>query len=209
MSHEISVCGNQDRYKDEAWRVSPFRPDSPPSPYQIYLVEEAKSEDEAKKSYHGYSFTIYYHPGDKVETYDWRTGLNLVDRKRRVPCRLYSDEVINFDAITLKDVEYYERNRLERPNYLRILPVLSWIRKLKKEEWELESGFVKLCLSMLGWDEKQEGKVRNAIHWWKLKNKWKRSLMTDDAKAVRMIVKKLKNGENDEETKETETADVP
>jgi len=29
------------------------------------------------------------------------------------------------------------------------------------------------------------------IAWWKLKNKWKRGLMTDDQKAVRMIEKKM------------------
>jgi hypothetical protein len=39
-------------------------------------------------------------------------------------------------------------------------------------------------------------KIDNAISWWKLKNKWKRSLQSDDcdheAKAFRMIVNKLK-----------------
>ena len=81
---------------------------------------------------------IYYNPGDKV----W-SGDDFETRKRRIPYRLYSDEIINYDTITLEECEYYETNRYERKDYLDILPTIHWIRKLKQKEKDLEENFIK------------------------------------------------------------------
>lgn len=56
------------------------------------------------------------------------------------------------------------------------------------EEWEKD--FIAL---LAGWSHSSIEKVEELVTWWKLKNKWKRSLSSDDAKAYRMILRKLKN----------------
>lgn len=52
---------------------------------------------------------------------------------------------------------------------------------------------VKYIAGQLEWDEPQYEKIRKAVTWWKLKNKWKRAVTKDEAKAVRMILRKLQN----------------
>jgi hypothetical protein len=171
-------------HKDENWRVSPYQPSNFPAQKYVYQVEELGDKD----SYHRYKFKIYYNPKDTVyRRWDYS------ERKRRVPFCLYSDEVINFDQITIEDCDYYEKNRMERSNYLSLLPLLHWIKLAKIEEQKLDSEFIKLIAGQLNWDEKRFIEIQKAVDWWKLKNKWKRGLMTDDAKAVRMIVRKLNN----------------
>jgi hypothetical protein len=62
--------------------------------------------------------------------------------------------------------------------------------KLRLSEKKYEDSLVKnLSLHF------NEEAVCEAISWWKLKNKWKRGIMSDDSKALRMIIKRLeKNG---------------
>jgi hypothetical protein len=161
--------------KDDVWRSYPFRPGSPPSRNQIYIIDALAD----KGLYHGETYIIHYFPQD------WRK------RKRRVCFRLYPSEILNFDKITLEDAEYYESNRLYRKDYLSILPTLHWIKLIRKEEQSLEFEFTKFIAGKLGWDESGYPEIRKEINHWKLKNKWKRDLTMDEAKAVRMILKKL------------------
>ena len=171
-------------HTEDKWRVSPFRVSHGPSNYEVYEVAEEGPE----KSYHSWKFKIYYHPGDRIWDY-WKGAR---DRKRRVPFLLYSDELINFDEITAEDCDYYEKNRIEREHYLSVLPILHWIKTLKEKEQKLEAEFTRYIADHMGWAEKKYSIIQDAIKHWKLKNKWKRGLMKDDAKAVRMILKKLK-----------------
>lgn len=173
--------------KESGNRFYPFRPDRGPSRDEIYEVMEHRT-DEDRKRYHSWEFKIMFNPGDTVYRY-WDSS----PRKKRVPCWLYSSEVLNFDSITIEECEYYEKNRFERRQYLKILPILHFIKKIKMEEQALEKEFVKYVAGLLGWGEDSYQKIQDTIVWWKLKNKWKRGLMKDDAKAVRMIVKKLKS----------------
>ena len=163
-------------------RVEPYHPSDAPSLSQIYLIEKIE-----KSTYSG-DFVLRYLPNDRIyEPGNWEGRL----RKRRIPYRFYSDEFINFDKITIEDCDYYEKNRLEREYYLDILPILHWIKKIKIEEQKLELEFIKLIAGKLNWDEDKYKIIQDEIVHWKLKNKWKRGLMTNDALAVRMILKKL------------------
>lgn len=164
------------------WRTEPFNA-SPPQVGGIHIVEEVGEE----RSYHGWKYLIRYLPDDTI----W-SSFDGHKRKRRVPFRLYGDEVLNVDEITFDEIEYYLHNRLYRKDYLRILPVLYAIKDEKIKEVEYEEELVKLLAGSLGWDVEQYQKIRDAIHWWKLKNKWKRAVTKDESKAVRMIIKKLK-----------------
>jgi len=175
-------------YSDE-WRLSSVHAPWPPRE-QIYIVEEVTGE----KTFHGWDFLIRYNPKDEVMGCDSYGYPEWHERKNRVSFKLYSDEVLNFDEITFADCDYFVKNRLERLGYLEMLPMLHWIRKLKEKEEKLENEFVRLILGNLSWEDTEDnkGKIKEAIKWWKLKNKWKRDLMVDDAKAVRMIERRLK-----------------
>ena len=176
--HSFRLNSNKD---SDDWRASPFRPGSPPSRREVYVVDDVE-----EGIYHGKLFIIHYSPAEY-----W------MERKRKVCFRLYSDEILNFDKITLEDAEYYESNRLYRKNYLSLLSTIHWIKLIRKEEQSLEFEFTKFIAGKLGWDEFGYPEIRRAIDWWKLKNMWKRDLTVDEAKAVRMILKKLNPGKKE------------
>lgn len=103
---------------------------------------------------------------------------------------------INFDAITLYDLDvlnFYLHTRIGREEYLQYMPMLLEIYKLRKQELEREGEFVKLVCSncSLEFNEENDKVIRNKIVWWKLRNKFKRSLDKDNTKALRMIVKEI------------------
>lgn len=166
--------------KEDSWRWMGFRGCDSPSQNSIYIVEEIRD------SYYSSSrILIRYRSGDEVwDGYDYR------ERKRRVPFLLYRSEVLNYDKITADDCVYYEQNRLERKNYLSVLPALHWIRKNKEAETEYEKPFVDLIYSRTGASKEL---IRELIIWWKLKNKWRRAVSVDESKALRMIERKIKS----------------
>ena len=98
------------------------------------------------------------------------------------------DCVVNYDSLDLQTIEYYLSNRVERKHYSFMLPILWQCRKMLLEDIELENQFAQMLSSHVNASHEN---IMKAIQWWKLKNKWKRALSVDDAKAFRMIVKHL------------------
>lgn len=133
-------------------------------------------------------FRFLYNPGGEVCTDDYYKGFEYHDRKNRIGYSFYDDEVLNYDQLSLDDVEFYLHSRVDRKNYISMLPVLRQIKKARLKELEREKHFVKLLSNRT---KKTEGDVWKAIEWWKYKNKWKRPVAEDDAKALRMIENKL------------------
>jgi len=175
------------------WRTEPFRPNRMPSPTEICIVEDMVTKvpygDKGE-------FSTHYAPQDEI--WGWQDAGYLSRRwgssvrKRRVCFRFYRDEAINIDTITAEDCEYYERSRLDREDYLDLLRIIHFIKLVKIEERKLEEEFVKLVAGELGIQEKDYQFIHDRVAWWKLKNRWKRGLMSNDAKALRMIVRKCK-----------------
>jgi hypothetical protein len=177
---------------NDRWRCSPFRPSCPPHRDYCYTVEAFKGESLDEYFPHGTSILIRYKPGDAI----WDpVTFEEKERKRRVPWYLYNDEVINFDKVTLEDADYYMKSRIDRKNYLRMLPTLYWIKQIKLEEKQLEDEFAKMIAGQLKWElnDSNKDKIEKAILWWKLKNKWKRAITIKETTATRMIIRKLKN----------------
>jgi hypothetical protein len=170
--------------KDDLWRLGNTPAAGLPPWSEIYLVE-ARGDDGGYMSKG--SFVIRYNSADTI--YDEYEGFR--PRKRRVSYRFFPDEAINFDRITVEECDYYIKNRLERKHYRDILPVLYYVRRCKEREQAQEDNFVSFMAGRMSLDERRLPALREAIAWWKLKNKWKRGLMTDDQKAVRMIEKKM------------------
>ena len=80
------------------------------------------------------------------------------------------------------------------------MPMLWEIRKFLVKEKEAEKDFVQMmAVILLNEHAKKKGleeiaeMVWEAVVWWKTKNKWKRALDKDNAKALRMIINRLKN----------------
>jgi len=119
---------------------------------------------------------------------NWYKDAN--ERKNRVSSLIYRENCINIDEVELEDIDYYLNNRLYRKDYIEMFSFLKYVKMYKKWEYENETDFVKLVMNKSGFDD--EKKVRDAVKWWKIKNKWRRFLSTDENKAYRMIIGKLK-----------------
>lgn len=128
-----------------------------------------------------------FNPGDTI----WRRYGRDHERMKGISYSFDKDDsnILNYDQIELDDIEYYLNNRLDRPNYLDMMPVLKTIRRELKEEKAREAEFVKLIAGQMKVDEK---KVWEAVDWWKYKNKYKRPLSKDDSKAYRMVLKRIR-----------------
>lgn len=65
-----------------------------------------------------------------------------------------------------------------------MMGLLLKLRDLRREELAHEAELVKLLAHEL---KCKEDVVWQGIQWWKLKNRWKRPVSQDDAKAYRMV----------------------
>ena len=141
----------------------------------------------ANTTCHGNTFRFVYNPGDAVwDQDDWESH----PRKKGIGFDFSSDDdmILNYDQISIEDIEFYLGSRIDRPRYLTMLPILREIRQRLLKERGFETEFIKLVAGRLDIDKQ---KVRAAIDWWKYKNKWKRGLSTDDSKDLRMVERKV------------------
>jgi hypothetical protein len=159
----------------------------------------AESNYRWEKCYHiqyeNTHLTIKYNPGDEVML-NW--GTDWRERKNKIRFRIYSDDpgVLNYDQIDLEDIEFYLTSRVDRPNYLDMMPVLEKIKKNRLDELKQEKEFMKFIVGRDKSDLPEKEKIKRvveAVIWWKYKNKWKRPIEKDDTLALRMIEKRLKH----------------
>jgi hypothetical protein len=116
--------------------------------------------------------------------------------------------VINIDAVTVEEIEYYLRSRINRHKYLQLVPLLKAALIVKKQESTEEEPFRKLLIGEIAKKygasfAEAEAHVDVLMNWWKFKTREHRALTSDDAKALRMIVgefgrRKNLNGEIEE-----------
>lgn len=135
--------------------------------------------------------TIKYNPEDTVYTkYDSH------ERKNKIRFAIYDDDdfVLNYDQIDLDDINFYLTSRVDRPNYLEMMPLLESIKSMLISEKEKEDEFIKFVTgrnSKLADESELRKQITSAIDWWKFKNKWKRSISKNDTLALRMIEKRI------------------
>lgn len=134
--------------------------------------------------------TILYNPKD-VRYRGW-SATEMTERKNNIRFKIYTsdDFVLNYDQISLDDINFYLNNRSDRPNYLKMMPLLREMKKIRLKEIEKEKAFATMIVSELKNKVSFEN-VIDCIEWWKFKNKIKRPIDRDDSKAYRMIIKKL------------------
>lgn len=195
-SRIMPIVGHQDIARDDGWgtkwnitRSTNIRCGvyTTPSTGEVYTVEDIDS------SYWGSDcIKILFNPKDEVYRYrgDW---VSNHERMVRIGFRYYRTELIDIDAISFEDITYYLDSRLDRPDYITMLPLLAQLWKWKKKERDEETPFAMLLASKAGLEwPKDEEKVRSVIHWWKTKNRIRRAVTKDDTLAFRMCLKRLK-----------------
>lgn len=139
--------------------------------------------------------TIKYNPGGEVYA-GW--GTEARERKNGIKFKINQDDrfILNYDQMSLEDIEFYLGNRTDREGYLKMIPLLRTLKKWRLAELEQEKDFAKMVVGQILVQHKKhseaevENKVWELIEWWKFKNKIKRPIDKDDSKALRMIIKK-------------------
>lgn len=152
-----------------------------------------------------------YHAGGEVWG-GWGKGVNERKNKTRFIIKKYDSCILNYDQISLEDIEFYLSSRVDRPNYLSMMPVLETLKERRLKELESEKAFARLVTDRyleierskyfyFGHEPKFKSetlseeeitkRVWESIEWWKFKNQWKRPIQKDDELALRMIEKRI------------------
>lgn len=154
---------------------------------QVYNID--RLEDQESRHYGKRVALVFKWKPDET-VYNPKTGKST-ERKRSNTYYVYhhDDIIINYETVKIEDIDYYLNDRINRRYYLSMFPVLKGIKKQLLEEKKMEDEFAKLIESITG---KSDEEIREAIEWWKRKVIMKRPLIKEDAKAVRMITKRLK-----------------
>jgi hypothetical protein len=160
--------------------------------YKIVDTRVAGDEEKYRFNSGNKLISFVYNPKDTVWPGWGDSWSDEHERKKGITFTCCPDEffILNYDRISLDDVEYYINSRVDRENYLSMIPVLWAIKKARIKEIEWEKHFVKLVSDRTGIAQEQ---VWKAVNWWKYRNIWKRPIREDDAKALRMIERKAKN----------------
>lgn len=171
---------------------SNFHPEFPTQ--GIYNVEPDSTYERAER------MSFLYLPGDEIfKKGSWREDWRYEKRSKKIRWIYYNDSVINYDALSLEDLNRYLNDRTQRKYYEHMIPLLLKARKFKEEEKRDEDAFVELMIADINRShygkqpvshEEQETAIREAIRWWKNKVIYTRPLRSDDAKAWRMIKQK-------------------
>lgn len=136
-----------------------------------------------------------YLPGDTVWTRG-RWGYDETDRKNKVAWKYEKQHVINYDAVTVDELQGYLSDRTLREHFRDMMPLLKKTLLEKRREERDEADFKALLASKA---KKSSGKdcpaevIEEAVAWWKQKVIFTRPLSSDDAKAFRMIMGRIKS----------------
>ena len=131
-----------------------------------------------------------YLPGDTL----WDRTEGEHERRNRVSWVYDPDYVLNYDAVTLEELQGYLEDRTLRAEFASMIPVLLKMKFYKMAERKDEEAFKALMeediLRETGKRPSPEA-VDDAVGWWKGKVIFTRPLRSDDRKAWRMIRSRL------------------
>ena len=134
-----------------------------------------------------------YLPGDTV----WKRsyyGYDEAGRKNKVAWKFDKKHVLNYDAVTVDELQGYLSDRTLREDFRDMMPLLKKTLLEKRKEERDEADFKALLASEA---KKSTGRecpaeaIDEAVAWWKTKVIFTRPLRSDDAKAFRMIKQKI------------------
>ena len=168
----------------ERGRITPATADRPDS-LTLHTIEDTADDN---------GFVIRYQRTDTIYDKYGRRKTPTV----RARCVLYKDDrfIINFDAVTVEDLEYYINSRRQRSNYVKMIPLLQCCLELKKAEVAEEAPFKELLIGKVfeeyGLDRiASSAIIDETISWWKFKNLEHRALNKSDTLAYSMIMAEI------------------
>ncbi len=142
-----------------------------------------------------YQEVIKYNPEDEVRNW-WDRYDYGHSRKNRLSWEIYKNSdnfIINYDEVSIDDLEYYLFDRQHRRDYLTMIPVLKELYDRKIIEAKNEQMFIELLANQYTEDKESViEKLQEAVQEFKERVKWKRSIADDDEKSWR-IIKKIAN----------------
>lgn len=195
-------CRTQERFPENF--VSYRRPSNEtwglpnPPTTDLYTIEKVFMSN---RGYYGYAEKETMSIKIENSNLKWKWDYDETKSTRKISYKVYPEEdtIINYDLCTLEDIEYYIHSREDRKGYLRMIPLLMKVKEWLLKDKEIEKEFTKMMLDEFKREKVNvdEWRVLKAIDWWKTKNKWKRSVNSDDAKAYRMIKKHILKEYND------------
>ncbi len=172
------------RERYERGRITPATANRPDS-LTLHTIEDTTDDD---------GFVIRYERTDTICDRYGRSKMPTV----RARCVLYKYDrfILNFDAVTVEDLEYYINSRRQRKNYVEMIPLLRCCLKLKKEELAEEAPFKELLIGKVYEEHNLDRHnsvaiIDEVINWWKFKNRQHRALKESDALAYSMIMAEI------------------
>lgn len=114
------------------------------------------------------------------------------ERKNRVSWVFDKYNAINYDEISVEELDIYLNDRTQRKYYVDILPLLLHLKREKLQEQEWEEAFKTSMVKYFSDKHNivlQPELLNEAVKWWKMKVIFKRPLKQDDVKSWRMIEK--------------------
>ncbi len=173
---------DMDRFPIMGWTQHP--------PRGVYNLEEAEGKGED-------CFKCKHLPKDEVYKKGgrWTSG-GYKERKVSTPFLVYKsdDFILNYELITIEDIDYFLNDRINRRHYMKMMPVLRGIREQLIAEKKKEVDFIKMLKGAVMKEKigSSDQEILDVIQWWKTKVIEKRPLKKDDEKAARMIMDELK-----------------
>lgn len=179
---DYRLRGNKKEYVDS--RIWPENA-TYPQKNVLYLIDEVDGE----------KYIFHYDRKEQILNRDpWSYNL-YKDSENRARCWLLKNDefYLDFDAVTIEELRYYATHRQSRHLYNDMIPLLQVAIDLKEEEAAQEAPFRSLLVAQIaqahGVDLAEvDESVDELITWWKLKNRNHRALVSDDKKALEMIV---------------------
>lgn len=148
------------------------------------------------------AFSFLYQPGDQIWVGEsWGYGGNQQRRQKRVRFNCRRSELWPAELISWRVVEHLIQDRSQRRHYEGFFVVFSRWRKYYLEQRERERPFVDAVLQQVGFADPRlspvaaRARVERLLRWWKMKTKRHRPLGEDEDKAVRMVLKGYRRGE--------------
>ena len=174
------------------------RPEYPTDGIYTLYKSKPKGFDTHYEKYH--PFVIKYRPDDPVyDSYGWH------ERKNRISIHICPSNagILNYDDLSLEDVDYYLHSRLHRSQYYHFVVMLQKIRKLMTQEQAVEENFIRMMTGRMaarGLKVKEgltpEEVAHKALDTVKNRLKWKRPVSTKEKETYTMVERNLFSEQN-------------
>ena len=162
-----------------------------PSKHETYVV--SKKDDRA---HYGATHSFLYLP-DEVIYRPWPE--EDTPRTKRVRFDCYESEIVPIDFVSARVHEHLISDPNQRVRYGYFATDAWRWYKLLAQQRIVEKPFIDLVLKESGFlqtNEPQRARAERLLRWWKMKTKTHRDLGEDEPKALRMVVRAMRKGED-------------